>query len=128
MFNNWIRAGRQVELDSSRVVDPDLVGLQMNEAVGGLIDEAGPTDAANIQARLRNVLHVEALDAEWENDGAVAHILHDDVLFALVLGSGAHDTSLVLDVLDQQVVALVQDLLQSGRTIVSIGCLCLRCA
>lgn len=107
MLNYGARAGSQVEVDALRVMDPDLVRLQMDEAVYGLIDETGSADAANVDASLLDVLNVKALDAEGEHHDAVGQILNDHVLLPFVLSFSLDDLRLICQVSDQQVVARV---------------------
>ena len=107
MLNDWIRPSCQIELNSLRVVNSDLVRLQMDQAVDGFVYETSSTDTSDIDANILHVFHVNALNAKWKNHDAVFKILHNDVLFALIFGSRSHDILIVLQIFYQQVIANV---------------------
>lgn len=75
MLYNWVAFRQKVELGPFGVVDPDLVGTQMELAVGCLVNEAGPADAACVDFALGEVLGIEALDFEGQVDRAVFKVL-----------------------------------------------------
>lgn len=93
--------------------------LEMDETVDGLVDEACRAHTSHIDVCIANILHVEALDAEGEEDCAVYQVLNDNILLALVLGSSADHVCISADILDQEVVAggycLINNGLSCGR-------------
>ena len=106
VFNDGIGAGGQVEVDSLRVVDSDLVRLQMYEAVSGFINKTCSADTANINACLFDVLDVEALNTEGQDNNAIGQVLNDHVLFPLIIHRCLHNLRLVSQVTNQQVIAI----------------------
>lgn len=93
-------------------MDSDLVRLQVDEAVHGLVDETRSADRSHVDACIADVLHVEALDAEREKHCAVGEIFDYHILFALVLCRSAHDIAVVRQVFDQQMIACGNDLVK----------------
>lgn len=51
-------------MDPLRVMDSDLVRLQVDKAVNCLVDETSSANRTHVDARIADVLHVQALDAE----------------------------------------------------------------
>ena len=74
------------------------MGLNMNQAVGGLINEASSTDASHIDASVVNVLHVEAFYTKWQHNCTVCKIFNNYILFAFVITRGSHDIAITRDI------------------------------
>ena len=62
----------------------DLLWLQKNLTVSRQIHKWGATAASHVNPTRLNVLHIDALDGEWENYMTVLQILEDYILFAFV--------------------------------------------
>ena len=116
MFNDRASSGGQVEFDPLGIVDSDLVGLKMDLTVNRFVDETGSANAADVDATIHQVLHVNTLDAEWEHNYAVLKVLYDNVLLTLVLGSSSHDILVIVDVFDQKVVSRIDSICCSLRS------------
>ena len=100
VLNDRIRSGGQIELNSLRVMDSDLVRLQMNHAVSCLVYKACSADAANIYSNILHVFHINTLDAERQDNYTVSQILDDHILFAFVLLSCFHYILITLHIFD----------------------------
>lgn len=90
----------------------DLVRLQVDETVDCLVYKTSSAHRAHIDARVPDIFHIEALDAEREKNSAVGKVFDDHVFFALVVGCSADDIAVVGHVFYQQVIARIHDLVK----------------
>ena len=81
-------------------MNSDLMRLQMEFTVRSFVHETCTAHTSNVYIRVLHILNVEALDAEWEHNLWVRHVLDDDVLFPLVITRCLDDILIAGDVFD----------------------------
>lgn len=85
-------------------MNPNLVRLDKHLRTDQKIDKCGTAVRTHIDFTILDLLHVNAFDSEWQDDGAVFQVFKNEVLFACIFRLLLPDF-LALNVFDQQMIA-----------------------
>jgi len=86
VLNDRVWLSSEVEVSIGWVVDPDLLALNKNLAVNGLLNKGGPRADPHVYPTPAHILHIDALDSKRQHDGTIHQLLHHQVLLAFIFG------------------------------------------
>mmetsp|Transcript_20768 Transcript_20768/g.15277 ORF Transcript_20768/g.15277 Transcript_20768/m.15277 type:complete len:103 (-) Transcript_20768:130-438(-) len=82
VLNDGVALGEEEEVGVGGVVDADLLGTEVDVAVGGLANETGAAYYAALEFAVLHALHVQGFHLHRQRYHAVLDIIYDNIFLA----------------------------------------------